>query len=238
MQCPRCKYQNDGRSKYCNNCGLPLYANPQPIQMPAPSYPQTAQSSRKAWYKRWWIWFLMGMGTLTLLAAARAGILSPVSKSEKSISDSAVKKGSETESTTERAQSEKKKSFGIGETFTDNGFDITLVSSDKFEDYSDFHTPDKGCYVLRVNFEMYNGSSTKKSYGSTYFECYADNKPVKQWYAYEENTNELTLIDELTPGREVTGSVYYEIPEDSESIEIEFSKYGAWTSDPVIFKIK
>ena len=133
---------------------------------------------------------------------------------------------------------EKNKTFGFGETYIDDGFEITMTSSEEFDNYSEFHKPDTGCYVLKVDFEIYNGDKIKRSYGTPYFECYADNNPADRWYAIEDNTNELSMYDNLSPGREVKGSIYYEVPQDASTIEIEYSRYGSWTSKPIVFKVK
>lgn len=89
MFCPNCGAQIPDGSKFCTSCGkstvIPVQSVQQPVQQPAPIVPQQ-KKPRKPWYKRWWIWFLMALGTLQIFVIVSAAV-SPDSKTEKSSSD-------------------------------------------------------------------------------------------------------------------------------------------------------
>ena len=106
MYCPNCGQQQHDESKFCSNCGANLQAvkqepnpapaepvaenqNPasQPVQSPIQqSAQQPVQSkAKRPWYKKWWIWVLIGIGTLILFSIiVSAGSSSRRSGSSKS----------------------------------------------------------------------------------------------------------------------------------------------------------
>lgn len=99
MYCSNCGQQQPDDSKFCNNCGKVLQAQQPPIQnQPAvtatPVSPppinqipvQPAPKRRKPWYKRWWIWVIIGFfGTAVL-----SGILNNVMPKQSSSNTSAT----------------------------------------------------------------------------------------------------------------------------------------------------
>lgn len=80
MKCPKCNYENDNKCKFCINCGYPL----QIVSITPELQPV---KPRKPWYKRWWIWFLMGMGTLTLFVFGRTVFLNSIHTNKSNTSD-------------------------------------------------------------------------------------------------------------------------------------------------------
>lgn len=73
MFCPNCGKEQAEGTKFCSNCGATLQATPDTSQVPTPQPPVDAQvpaqpKSKRAWYKKWWIWVLMGVGTIIFLS--------------------------------------------------------------------------------------------------------------------------------------------------------------------------
>ena len=62
------------------------------------------------------------------------------------------------------------------------------------------------------------------------WECYADNSKVDQTWIADDNGLDATL----SAGREAEGAVYFEVPEDAESIELEYD-INFWQSDKIVF---
>lgn len=60
--------------------------------------------------------------------------------------------------------------------------------------------------------------------------CYADNLKMDQTYVGENNG----LDASISAGRQTEGTVYFEIPKDAESIELEYD-INYWYSDKIIF---
>lgn len=82
MKCSRCGSEIANGNKFCQNCGLPLETTSlQQNQQPKTN--QASQKLQKAWYKKWWIWFLMGLGTIMLLfnMTCTCALLMPSTKS-------------------------------------------------------------------------------------------------------------------------------------------------------------
>ena len=81
MYCPNCGHQQPDDSKFCNNCGKELQAvnqapnptpapaaenqnpAPQPVQQPIqqPIQQPAQPKPKKPWYKKWWIWVIVGV---------------------------------------------------------------------------------------------------------------------------------------------------------------------------------
>ncbi|MBQ2212880.1 MAG: zinc-ribbon domain-containing protein [Ruminococcus sp.] len=67
MFCNHCGRQNPDGARFCNFCGAPVSAQIRTdIQAPP-----LQQKGSKPWYKRWWIWVLIG---LTVQAVLTAGV--------------------------------------------------------------------------------------------------------------------------------------------------------------------
>lgn len=69
MKCSNCGNEIMNGDKFCQKCGLPVKTTTsQQVQQPnSNQQPLQPQKPQKAWYKKWWIWFLMGLGTIVLL---------------------------------------------------------------------------------------------------------------------------------------------------------------------------
>lgn len=74
MFCNNCGCANPDGAKFCSNCGAPL---PVPARVPIQPPPQNIPvgrppvqpKPRKPWYKRWWIWTIVGaVSTITAVA--------------------------------------------------------------------------------------------------------------------------------------------------------------------------
>lgn len=63
MKCPKCGMENNESNKFCQGCGTPMQQTPDA----APSPTEVQQQPKKAWYKHWWIWLIIGLGVITLL---------------------------------------------------------------------------------------------------------------------------------------------------------------------------
>ena len=58
MQCPKCGSENTDNVKFCQHCGTQIRNVSEPI------FNKRPQLSKKAWYKKWWIWLIIGLGTI------------------------------------------------------------------------------------------------------------------------------------------------------------------------------
>lgn len=117
----------------------------------------------------------------------------------------------------------------VGSTFDCDGLQITVNNADtNFQDYDDeygYYAPSSGMKYVMASFTFTNTSKTDK-YVSIYdFDCYADNQACDQNYALDKsnfmNTN-------LSSGRTVSFTTYYEVPINANSIELEYT-INIWT---------
>lgn len=65
------------------------------------------------------------------------------------------------------------------------------------------------------------------------FNCYADGYDMEQSYVLEG----LDLDATLSPGKKTKGSVVFEVPEDAESIILEYET-NFWTENKIVFIVK
>ena len=88
MKCKKCGAEINDSVKFCTNCGAEVSNKTQTVKQQAQNVTrafetpvnqavgnQTANGNqapisekpRKPWYKRWWVWLLMGLGTIILM---------------------------------------------------------------------------------------------------------------------------------------------------------------------------
>lgn len=141
----------------------------------------------------------------------------------------------ETTETTEPTDSvetdESSNVFQIGDVVETDNFRITFESANEYESNNEFLQPKDGCVYWEFKFKFENISNTDQTVSSLInWECYADNSKVDQTWIGDNNGLDATL----SSGRETEGTVYFEIPKDAESIELEYD-INFWQSDKIIF---
>lgn len=126
----------------------------------------------------------------------------------------------------------------VGSTFEVEGLQITVDdASTDFQDYEDeygFHTPADGMKYIKVSF-TYNNVGKSDKYASIYdFKCYADNQTCEQEYGLDDSS---FMNTNISSGRSVSFSVYYTVPVNSQSIELEYAA-NIWTDEKVLIKLQ
>lgn len=121
--------------------------------------------------------------------------------------------------------------FYVGDVVETDNLRITFVSAEQYQEENEFLQPKDGYEYWRFEFNFENISDTDQAVSSMMdWECYADNQKVDQTWLGDESGLDATL----SSGRTTQGSVYFEIPVDAESIELEYS-ISFWNSDKIIF---
>lgn len=132
------------------------------------------------------------------------------------------------------AEEESSNSFSVGDIVETDYMRITFVSADQYIEENEFMQPKEGYEYWRFEFNFENISDTDQTVSSMMdWECYADNQNADQTWLVDDNGLDATL----SPGRTTQGAVYFEVPEDAESIEIEYS-VNLWTDERVVFVVK
>ena len=154
-----------------------------------------------------------------------SSISSDDSKSD--TSSSTVTKTTDGENTTRDAKTSKdnkEDTITVGSTFEVKGLKITINDANtNFTDWGKYDSEHAdGMKYIMVNFTFENTKEKGDKYVSIYdFDCYADNASCDQVYLSDDsnfvNTN-------LSPGRNVSFTTYYEVPENATSIELEYKE--------------
>ncbi len=146
-------------------------------------------------------------------------------------SQAATDTGEESETT---ADTEEQAVVHVGDTYDNDGLKITYdeYNSD-YTDYEEYFAPSDGNKYIAATF-TYENTGDSDEYVDIYeFTCYADNSNAEQVYIGDDpfiNTN-------LSSGRNVSFTVFFEVPKDAKTIELEYSP-SFWTDEKVIFECK
>lgn len=146
--------------------------------------------------------------------------------------DEKVKKTGEVSNNTETTKKEERNNvFKVGDIVETEDLKISFLSSEKYNSDNEFIEPKKGCKFWKFEFEFENISETDQSVSSMMdWECYADNSKVDQAWIGDDSG----LDAKLSPGRTTRGTIYFEVPKDAKSIELEYN-ISFWQSDKIIF---
>lgn len=182
-----------------------------------------AASKKKKGKKKWIIIVCV------ILAVVLFGII--LSSGDDTSSSSS---NTEVGSTTEQATQPVEKKLKAGSSISTKDLKISYISCNAdFKKYNPYMKPANGNKVIRAEFEFENISSSDQFISGT--ECYADNSKCELFFGTDDSS--LDAINSVAPGRKVKAAVYYEVPADAESIEIEIDG-DFWSSEKIIFEVK
>ncbi|MBE6867464.1 DUF4352 domain-containing protein [Ruminococcus albus] len=145
-----------------------------------------------------------------------------------------VKKGSGTTQNTDDGA----ETIGTGDTFECKGLSITVESVNNdykvTKDDLGLYKVGEGNKYIAVSFTFENVDDSDK-YVSIYdFDCYADNNSCEQKFLPDDND---FINTNLSSGRKVSFTTYYEVPSNSKDVELEYSA-NFWTDEKVIIKVQ
>lgn len=133
----------------------------------------------------------------------------------------------ETEATAENVQTE----YYVGDILQDGDMKIVYMSSGEYSEDNEFMQSKEGYKYIYLQFAFENTSTKSDNSISFYdFEAYADGYNVDMYYGGEED-----LSATLSPGRVATGYIYFEIPMDSNDVEVEYET-NFFTQDKIYFR--
>lgn len=112
--------------------------------------------------------------------------------------------------------------YKIGSAIKTNNLRIAYLDCETgWVDDDDYYGPSVGNRIVRAYFRLENNGSEAVTCGSFDFAVYADNVKCKDFYNSDVDT--LPSYTTLSAGRIMEGWAYYEVPEDAQRIELEFS---------------
>jgi len=112
--------------------------------------------------------------------------------------------------------------FSVNDTFENKYLKITMTEINaNFKDYSEYLGPKSGYKVVMAKFEVEN-IGTEDQYVSTYeFNCYADGVAMEDFLYVDDNYEWLSAT--LSSGKRAFGYVFFEVPENSNEIILEYN---------------
>ncbi len=236
MLCPNCKKEIPDDSAFCSSCGTNFGAPAQSVNYAQPVYTAPPAPAKKPITKKWWFWVIIVVAVIAVI-----GIFSGDDDTDNTpagnvtTSQSADADSNNTADTTTKAPETTTKGnrYYVGDTINANNVEITYVSAEEWFGYDQYFGPSDGNKLIRIKIEVVNNGETDV-YVSVYdFECYADNQTAAAYYYADDDYSSVTL----SAGRSASGYIYFEVPEDAESIEIEYET-DFWTDEKAILVVE
>lgn len=91
------------------------------------------------------------------------------------------------------------------------------------------------CRAIKLTFEIENISSSDRLVSASDFKCYADDTAMSDYYSF--SFNDYLSTTTISAGRKATGSVYFEVPKNANSIDVEYET-NYWSGNKAIFVVK
>lgn len=147
--------------------------------------------------------------------------------------ETTIDKDDDAEPTAEStSEPEAKDKYYVGDSWQNKYIKVIYSDCYEFTDYNQYNAPADGYKIICAEFEFENIGNSDSTVMYTDFHGYADGYEVDQSYA-PDGTG-LDFVVKMSSGRKGNGKVAFEVPEDAQEIEIEFSP-NMWTSENVIF---
>ncbi len=186
-------------------------------------------------------WIVIAVVVIVLIAAVSGGgdnkDKNPQKVGETTTGTASAKEetsGNDADNTSDTKQQETEEVsnvFQIGDVVETENFKITFVSAGAYESDNEFLQPKDGCEYWQFEFRFENISDTDQAVSSMMdWECYADNAKADQTWIGDDNGLDATL----SAGRETQGTIYFEVPKDVQSVELEYD-INFWQSDKIVF---
>lgn len=186
-------------------------------------------------------WIVIAVVVIVLIAAVSGGgdnkDKNPQKVGETTTGTASAKEetsGNDADNTSDTKQQETEEVsnvFQIGDVVETENFKITFVSAGAYESDNEFLQPKDGCEYWQFEFRFENISDTDQAVSSMMdWECYADNAKVDQTWIGDDNGLDATL----SAGRETQGTIYFEVPKNVQSVELEYD-INFWQSDKIVF---
>lgn len=187
-------------------------------------------------------WIVIAIVVICIIAIASGSGDSDEKKESKkvgSISDtgSSTKKSSDKTNKKKKSKSKNNKKddgkYHPGDVVQFGDFEIAYISAEKYKSTNQFIQPKEGYKYVRFVFNFLNNGNTDNYPGT--FGCYVNNQKCNQEYL--SDADDSFLLEELSAGREKSGSVTFEVPKKAKmkDIELEYENNSIWSDKKIIF---
>lgn len=133
------------------------------------------------------------------------------------------------------AYEEDTNTFNVGELFESEKVNISYLDSGDYSSDNMFIEPASGNKFIYIDLSIQNTGDTDLSIGSASFTCYADNTKCSQSVVTADD--QMDIIATVSPKKYLKGKIYFEVPKNSQNIEVEFET-SFWTQDKIYFVVK
>ena len=116
------------------------------------------------------------------------------------------------------AAAEEKTIYRVGDILQDGDTQIVYVGSGDYQSDNEFLQPAEGNKYIFLEFAFTNTGKSDTMISSYSFDAYADGYSADHFFATDDD-----LSATLSAGRSTTGKIYFEVPADAQSIEIEYT---------------
>ena len=122
--------------------------------------------------------------------------------------------------------------YKVGEVYESKKLKVTYLSCADYGSDNMFVQPRDGYHYISLEFEFENLGTGDETVSSLSFDCYADGISCGATYIRDDD-----LSVTISAGRKAKGTVTFEVPDQAEVIEAEYSD-SLWFSDKVVFTAK
>lgn len=251
IKCTECGKEISDKATTCPNCGAPISsenATSEPVMSPIPEEPKKPKKEKKKGGCLGTVLKIIGALVVIVIVlniflggsdddtkeatATKTGEVSSSDNSEPDQSNESSDK--ETTENIADTPEEVNNIFQIGDIVETKDCKISFLSAGEYDTGNEFLQPKEGYVYYQMEFEFENTGDSDLALSSMLgWTCYADDYKVDQTWIGDENG----LDGSVSPGKKAKGSVYFEVPADAESIELEYET-NFWTEDKIIFVIK
>ena len=176
-------------------------------------------------------WIIIAVVALVLIGVMAGG----GNESEETKPADADSQSAETIEGSEAVQEEeqeKSNEFSVGAIVETSSLKISYLSAEEYVSDNEFLQPEDGNVYYKMEFEFENIGESDAYVSSYDFNCYADGYDMEQNYL-----EGMDLDATLSTGKKTKGSLVFEVPEDAESVILEYET-SFWTEDKIIFVVK
>lgn len=234
INCSECGKEVSDKAPVCPNCGAPIKRNTVYVERPNGQLTPTPKKKSKKG-------LIIGIIIAVILLIGLFGGSEESEQSSASQNTDSIETEKEIEVADVKVEKEIEKQetekliYNVGDVFEDRDIKMTYLNAYEFTDFNDFNQPKDGYIVICAEFEVENISDSDQTVMYTDFNGYADGYEVEQSYSPEGTGMDFSL--NLSAGRKGKGIVAFEVPIDSQEIQIEFSP-NMFSDDKVIFSYK
>ena len=176
-----------------------------------------------------WIIIVAAVVIIIGVIASSGDSENPSDKNPKKVGESTEKNENSDDANKEKVNN----IFNVGDVVETSNLKISFLSSGEWKSDNEYIQPEDGKMYYRMEFEFENiGDSDQTISSIINWNCYADGYSVDQTWLGDDQ-----LDATISPGKKAKGSLYYEVPSDTEKIELEYN-INYFTENKIIFIAK